>query len=131
MLGLRTRPLAFLVEEALERDRVLGDLGAHHLERDVPIDELVPSRPHGAAGPRAEQPEETVTGLDQFAWMQRTVCKNSLGPGTSGKSSACLGQSRRRFGRPGRRSAGSDTQYRDREGADRGRSIRSLPVAGL
>ena len=42
MLELRTRPPRFrFVEEALERHRVFGDVGAHDLQRHVTIDQLV------------------------------------------------------------------------------------------
>jgi hypothetical protein len=53
-----------LVEEALERDFVLGDLGAHHLERDVAIDELVLGSPDSPARPCAEELHEPVAELD-------------------------------------------------------------------
>src|SRR5690606_20232561 len=62
-----------LVEEALERDRVLGDLGAHDLERDVAVDQLVAGCPHGAARTRPEEAGEPVTGLDELARVQRST----------------------------------------------------------
>src|SRR5262249_14952229 len=66
-----------LVEEALERDRVFGHVGANDLERDVAIDQLVPRGPDGAARPRAEEPLEAVARLDQIAGIQRSIEEDS------------------------------------------------------
>jgi hypothetical protein len=70
MLELRTRPLAFAsLKKRCSDDRVLRHLGAHDLERDVAVDELVLRGPNGAARPSSERRKRRYRD-----WMSSPAC---------------------------------------------------------
>ena len=90
-----------LVAEALERDGVLGHLGAHHLERHVAIDELVLRSPHRPAGASAQELHEPVARLDKIAGVH---CYAKVFPGRGGLTPRPTSETGRRITRrPGER----------------------------